>query len=162
MSSVGPAGHQDQCSLHDDDFWALFARDEPFVAAQTVRSDARWPVEVTSLQPDAFRFGRLAADPSDDGTFSAANGLPPASETSDRVVIPPGREATLWVVAWPGGDDVTIGDGARVGLSVAPVRVRALGISRDTEVDLGKTLWLSGLSSDSDEFHSLVQELCPS
>ncbi|MFE7407214.1 hypothetical protein [Isoptericola sp. NPDC057559] len=161
FSSVGPAGHEDQCSFPDDDFWALFARDEPVVAEQTVRSDARWPVEVTSLRPDVFRFEPLARGPSDP-FMSAKDGAPSAAETSDRVVIPPGREATLWVVGWPWDDGVPIDGEARMGVDSAPVRVRALGISRDTEIDLEKSLWLSGLDSGSDEFRNQVQELCPS
>ncbi|WP_139820695.1 hypothetical protein [Krasilnikoviella flava] len=157
----GSTGHPDECAFPDDDFWALFARDEEVVAMLTVRSDSRWPVEVTSLRPEAFRFDRRVVGPEDGFTFhDPSDGPPPEAETAERVVIPPGSEAALWIVSPL--DDVLAGADGRVGVSQAPVRIRSLGIARDTTIDFDRSLWISGLDSDSAEFQHQVEGLCAS
>ena len=157
---TGSTGHPDECAFPDDDFWALFARDEEVVAMLTVRGDPRWSVEVTSLRPEAFRFDRRVVGPDDGFTFhDPSDGPPPEVETTDRVVIPPGSEAALWIVS-PLDDDATGGADARVGVDQAPMRVRSLGIARDSTIDFDRTLWVSGLDSDSAEFRSQLEGLC--
>ncbi|MEL7976458.1 hypothetical protein AAG589_11395 [Isoptericola sp. F-RaC21] len=156
----GSTGHPDECAFPDDDLWALFARDEEVVAMLTVRSDSRWPVEVTSLRPEAFRFDRRVVGPEDGFTFhDPSDGPPPEAETAARVVIPPGSEAALWILS-PVDDGVPVGPGARVGVSQAPVQVRSLGIARDTAIDFRRSLWISGADGDSAEFRSQVEGLC--
>jgi len=156
----GSTGHPDECAFPDDDFWALFARDEEVVAMLTVRSDSRWPVEVTSLRPEAFRFDRRVVGPEDGFTFhDPSDGPPPEAETAERVVIPPGSEAALWILS-PSVEGGPVGAEVRVGVSQAPVRVRSLGIARDTAIDFRRSLWISGVDSDSAEFRSQVEELC--
>lgn len=156
----GTSGHPDECEFPDDDLWALFARDEEVVAMLTVRSDSRWSVEVTSLRPDAFRFDRRVVGPGDGFVFhDPSDGPPPEAGTADSVVIPPGSEAALWIVS-PLDDGASVGAGARVGVDQAPVRVRSLGIARDTVIDFDRSLWISGLDSDSAEFRSQLDGLC--
>lgn len=136
FSSAG-RGHTDRCSFPDEGFWAVYAGDQEVVAVQTIRNDAPWSVEVTSRSPDAFRLGALAADPGYDASISdPAAGPPP--EASDRVVIPAGREVALWIVD-PQPEDSIVGYGDRTGYDRVPVRLRSLGIPRDTEIDLEKT-----------------------
>ncbi|MFC7879467.1 hypothetical protein [Isoptericola sp. NPDC057391] len=152
-------GHPDECAFPADDFWALFAQDEEVVAMLTVASDSRWPVEVTSLRPEVFRFDRRVVRPGEGFVFhDPSDGPPPGAGTADRVVIPPGSEAALWIVS-PLDEGTTVDAGARLGVDQAPVRVRSLGIARDTVVDFD-SLWISGLDSDSAEFQSELEGLC--
>ena len=156
----GTTGHPDECAFPDDDLWALYARDEEVVAMLTVRSDSRWPVEVTSLRPDVFRFERQVAGPGDGYVFhDTADGPPAEAETADRVVIPADSEAALWIVS-PLDDGAPVGTDVRVGVGQAPVRVRSLGIARDTTIDFDQTLWVSGLDSGSAEFRGQLEGLC--
>lgn len=163
MYSSG-AGFTDECTYPDEDFWAVFAGDQDLAAVQTVRNDARWPITVTSLLPDVFRFGAVAADPRDDYAFDPSDGLPPAGDLSDQVEIPPGREVAMWVVGPWGPMDADTGYGGatsmRTGIEHAPVRVRSLGMARETDVQLEKVLWISDLDLDSARFRDELTELC--
>ncbi|MFC8597405.1 hypothetical protein [Isoptericola sp. NPDC057191] len=165
-SSTG-AGHTDQCAYPDDDIWAVFAKDETPVVVQTVRNDGRWPVEVISTRPEAYRFGPLAADRRDDATFpDPALGPPADGETSDRVTIPPGREVPMWVIdpLRPTdplqGSAAQVGFNARDGVESAPVRVRSLGLLHDADIPLYSTLWQSDLTTDSPDFQDELAQLC--
>ena len=164
FSSTG-AGYTDDCAYADEDFWAVFAQDQDVAVVQTVRNDSRWPLEVTSLLPDVFRFGAVADDPREDAMIPDPRTVAsPEAETSDRVEIPPGREVAMWVLGpWGTADaDTSYGSdqGGRAGIERAPVRVRSLGIARATDIDLEKTLWVSSLPSDSDQFRGEVAQLC--
>ncbi|MFE5308466.1 hypothetical protein [Isoptericola sp. NPDC056605] len=161
MYSSG-AGYRDECTYPDEGFWALFAADQDVAVVQTVRNDARWPITVTSLLPDVFRFGAVAADPRDDFAFDPSDGPPPG--TTETVEIPPGREVAMWVVG-PWGRleaDANRGGpaGMRTGIEHAPVRVRSLGIARETDVQLEKMLWVSDLDLGSRQFQDEITELC--
>ncbi|MFC8597407.1 hypothetical protein [Isoptericola sp. NPDC057191] len=158
------AGHGDQCLWGDDHFWAVYAKDEAPVAVQTVRNESRWPVEVISTRPDAYRF-EPSALALDESIPDPKAGPPPESETSDRVTIPAGREAVMWIINPFRAEgsteaDPPIGDGARVGVSDAPLRVRSLGLVHNAVVPFYATLWKSGLPSDSPEFQARLAELC--
>jgi hypothetical protein len=161
MYSSG-AGVRDECTYPDEDFWALFAGDQDVAVVQTVRNTARWPITATSLLPDVFRFGAVAADPRDDFAFDPSDGPPP--DAADTVEIPPGREVAMWVVGPWGRMDADVNNGGatgmRSGIEHAPVRVRSLGISRETDIPLEKTLWISDLDRDSAQFQDEITELC--
>ncbi|MFE5342534.1 hypothetical protein ACFQ80_20095 [Isoptericola sp. NPDC056578] len=161
MSSSG-AGYRDECTYPDEGFWALFAADQDVAVVQTVRNDARWPITVTSLLPDVFRFGAVAADPRDDFAFDPSDGPPPG--TTETVEIPPGREVAMWVVGPWGRLDADANRGGpagmRTGIEHAPVRVRSLGIARETDVQLEKMLWVSDLDLGSRQFQDEITELC--
>ncbi|MFE5337125.1 hypothetical protein ACFQ8E_14530 [Isoptericola sp. NPDC056573] len=161
MYSSG-AGYRDECTYPDEGFWALFAADQDVAVVQTVRNDARWPITVTSLLPDVFRFGAVAADPRDDFAFDPSDGPPPG--TTETVEIPPAREVAMWVVGPWGRLDADANRGGpagmRTGIEHAPVRVRSLGIARETDVQLEKMLWISDLDLDSGQFQHEITELC--
>jgi len=164
VSSTG-AGFTDECTYPDEGLWALFAADQDVAVVQTVRNDARWPITVTSLLPDVFRFGAVAADPRDDYGFrDPADGPPPEADTTAEVEIPPGREVAMWVVGPWGPMDADMRYGAavssRTGIEHAPLRVRSLGIARKSDLQLGHMLWISDLDLGSDQFRAEVAELC--
>ncbi|MFE7406473.1 hypothetical protein [Isoptericola sp. NPDC057559] len=162
-------GHGDDCDYPDEEFWAVYAKDETPVAVQTVRNEGRWPVEVISTRPEAYRFSPVPDDPRYDATFPSDPllGAPPDDETSDRVTIPPGREASMWIIdPFRPENEYTAGGQSRVndrtGVETAPVQVWSLGIRRDADVAFYGTLWQSTLTRDSEEFKSELAQLCES
>ncbi|MBE1875482.1 hypothetical protein [Myceligenerans pegani] len=137
----------------------VYDRDEDILAVQMVRNRGRWPVEVASREPEKFRFGRLAEHQRDDLMFpDPRDGAPDDGETSDRVVIPPGREVTMWIAdPFP---DAPMEPGSFVGISTAPVMVSSLGVAQETEIELYHPIWMSGSRFDGDRLEAALDEVC--
>lgn len=136
---------------------AVYPSSDDVVAIQTVRNDARWEVEVVSKEPEAFRFGRLAEHRRDDVRLPEFEAGLPDAETSDRVVIPPGREVVMWIV--DPLQEVTFSGGYSA-ISTVPVRVTSLGVSHETTIELHHPIWLGGGEFDKDRLEAAFEEVC--
>lgn len=142
-----------------DDIWSMFGNDEDVVVLQTVRNASPWPVTVISTDPDAYRFEPMADDHLDDYMFvkDPVDGAPDATETSDRVVIPPDREAAMWIIN-PQGDADRSG-GWRL-FDGAPVKLRALGVERDFYLPFRGTLTVGGNEATAGRLDRALQAAC--
>jgi hypothetical protein len=136
---------------------AVYGTSDDVVVGQTVRNPSRWPVTVISSDPEAFRFEALSADPGDDTTLSSADGAAPA-DASGQVVLPPGREVTMWIVDPQRG---SIQDSSSVWYEFdeVPVTLRTLGVERETSIRLPGTLYVGG-GKASDQLGTALQEAC--
>ncbi|MFJ3407900.1 hypothetical protein [Promicromonospora sp. NPDC090134] len=139
--------------------WALFGTDEDVVLVQTVRNASPWPVTVISTIPDVFRFEPMADDFRDDYLYlkNAADGAPDRSQTSDRVVIPPDREATMWIVDPQG--DLPISGGWMV-FDTADLTVRVLGVERELPLPLQGMIAVGGAEPTAGRLDRALQEAC--
>ncbi|WP_460704884.1 hypothetical protein [Myceligenerans halotolerans] len=137
----------------------VYARGEDILAVQMVRNQGRWAVEVVSKEPGTFRFGRLAERPQDDVTLqNPRDGAPDGEETSDRVVIPPGREVVMWIVdPFP---EEPMGPGSYITVSTAPVMVSSLGVAQEAEIELYHPIWMSSSAFDKDRLEAAIDEAC--
>jgi hypothetical protein len=159
-SHSGAGATLPDCVPHvDDAIWSMFGNDEEVVVLQTVRNPSRWPVTVISTNPEAYRFEPMADDFREDYLYEGdpADGPPPTSATSDRVVIPPGREAALWIID-PQGDLPT--SGAWLMFSGAPVKLRALGVERDFYLPFRGRLTVGGDEATAARLDRALQEAC--
>jgi hypothetical protein len=158
MSDSGAGATLPDC-VPGDDIWAMFGTEEDAVVLQTVRNSSRWPVTLISTDPEAYRFEPMADDDLEDLLFvsNPADGAPDHAATSDRVVVPPGREAALWVINPQG--DARIGSGWRTFHS-APVKLRALGIERDFDLPFRAVLAVGGDEATAGRLDSALQEAC--
>lgn len=145
----------------DGGIWSMFGTDEDVVVLQTVRNPSRWPVTVISTDPEAYRFEPVTDDPRDDYLFAKnpTDGAPAAAETSDRVVIPPDREAAMWIINPQG--DLAYSGGWRT-FDGAPVRLRALGIERDFYLPFRGTLSVGGSEATAARLDRALQAACES
>ncbi|GHH79657.1 hypothetical protein [Promicromonospora soli] len=127
-----------------DSIWAMFGGEEDVVVVQTVRNPSQWPVMVISTDPEVYRFEPMADDWRGDYTLVSdpAEGAPDRADTSERVVIPPDREAAMWIVNPQG--DVPLWDGGWYGYSDAPLRIRSLGVERDVRMPYHGMIYVSG------------------
>ena len=136
---------------------AVYGTSDDVVVGQTVRNPSRWPVTVTSSDPEAFRFEALSDDPADDTTVSSADGAAPA-DASGQVVLPPGREVTMWIVDPQRG---SIQDSSTVWYEFdeVPVTLRTLGVERESSIRLPGTLYVGG-GKDGEQLGAALQEAC--
>ncbi len=136
---------------------AVYGTGDDVVVGQTVRNPSRWPVTVTSSDPEVFRFEALSDDPGDDTTVSSADGAAPA-DASGQVVLPPGREVTMWIVNPQQG---SIQDSSTVWYEFdeVPVTLRTLGVERESSIRLPGTLYVGG-GKDGDQLGAALQEAC--
>lgn len=143
-----------------DSIWAMFGKDEHVAVVQTVRNDAQWPVTLISTDPDAYRFEPMADDGNDDLVYVSdpVDGPPDAAATSDRVTIPPAREATLWIID-PQGDTVGFDDGWRT-FGHAPLRLRAFGVERDFRLPFRGSIAVGGAEATTGRLDRALQEAC--
>jgi len=158
-SNSGAGATLPDCIPADGDIWSMFGTDEDVVVLQTVRNPSRWPVTVISTNPEAYRFERMADDAREDHSFvqTVAEGAPDAAETSDRVTIPPNREAALWIID-PQGDLSSV-DGWYT-FEGAPVRLRALGVERDFYLPFRGTLAVGGAEATTTRLGRALQQAC--
>lgn len=143
--------------LPSGNFWLMFGSDDDVVAGQTVRNPSPWPVTVISTDRDVYRFEPMPDDQRDDTMFverPADGGVP--DDTQTAVVIPPGREAVMWIVNPQG--DAHIERGGWQGYAGAPLRVRSLGVERDVHMPYQGMLYVGGI--DSDSLGEALQEAC--
>lgn len=142
-----------------DDIWAMFGNDEDVVAVQAVRNSSPWPVTVMSTNPEAYRFEPMPDDFREDHLLlkDPADGPPSTTETSDRVVIAPGREAAMWIIN-PQGD--LSYDGGWGAFDGAPVKLRALGVERDLHLPFHGTLTVGGDEATTARLDRALQEAC--
>jgi hypothetical protein len=73
------------------------------------------------------------------------------------VVIPPGREAALWIID-PQGDLPM--SGAWLMFSGAPVKLRALGVERDFYLPFRGTLTVGGDEATAARLDRALKEAC--
>jgi hypothetical protein len=144
--------------IPSEGFWASFQADEEVVVAHTVRNPSPWPVTVISTDPEVYRFEPLEEDPADDMLFatSPSDGVPAGTKSS--VVVPPGREAGMWIVNPQG--DMSIGPLGWRYFDGAPLRIRSLGVERDIYVPYHGTLHVGGGSRGSDKLSKALEEAC--
>ncbi len=142
-----------------DDIWSMFGNDEDVVVLQTVRNSSPWPVTVISTDPGAYRFEPMADDVREDHDFvkEPVDGAPDATETSDRVVIPPDREAAMWIVNPQGDNSYTDGWGLFGG---APVKLRALGVEREFYLPFHGTVSVGGSEATAARLDRALQAAC--
>lgn len=157
-SSTGAAATLPDC-VPGEGLWALFGTDEDVVLVQTVRNASPWPVTVISTNPDVFRFEPMADDVLDDYLYlkNAADGAPDRSQTSDRVVIPPDREATMWIVDPQG--DLSISEGWHM-FEIADLAVRVLGVERELPLPLQGKIAVGGAEPTAARLDRALQEAC--
>ena len=136
---------------------AVYGTSDDVVVGQTVRNPSRWPVTVTSSDPEVYRFEALSDDPADDTTVSSADGAAPA-DASGQVVLPPGREVTMWIVDPQRG---SIQDSSTVWYEFdeVPVTLRTLGVERESSIRLPGTLYVGG-GKDGEQLGAALQEAC--
>ena len=159
FSNSGAGATLPDCVPSDSGIWSMFGTDEDVVVLQTVRNFSPWPVTVISTDPEAYRFEPMADDFREDYTFvqDASDGPPPTTETSDRVVIPPDREAAMWIINPQG--DLPPADGWR-SFDGAPVKLRALGVERDFYLPFRGTLTVGGDEATAGRLDRALQEAC--
>ncbi|MFE7505759.1 hypothetical protein [Promicromonospora sp. NPDC057488] len=136
---------------------AVYGTSDDVVVGQTVRNPTRWPVTVISSDPEVFRFEALSDDPADDTTVSSADGAAPA-DASGQVVLPPGREVTMWIVD-PQRGSVQDSSSVWYEFDEVPVTLRTLGVERESSVRLPGTLYVGG-GKDGDQLGAALQEAC--
>jgi len=159
FSNSGAGATLPDCVPDESGIWSMFGTDEDVVVLQTVSNPSPWPVTVISTDPEAYRFEPMADDFRGDYTFvqDASDGPPSATETSDRVVIPPDREAAMWIIN-PQGDFSS--DGGWYTFSGAPVKLRALGVERDFYLPFRGTLTVGGTEATAARLDRALQEAC--
>lgn len=137
----------------------MFGTDEDVVLVQTVSNSSRWPVEVTSTDPDACRFEPMADDVREDYLYvkNPADGAPARSETSDHVVIPPRREATMWNINPQG--DLSVSGGWRT-FDGVDVELRVLGVERDFYLPFRGMISVGGAEATAARLDRALQEAC--
>lgn len=135
----------------------VYGTSDDVVVGQTVRNPSRWPVTVISSDPEVFRFEAPSDDPGDDTTVSSADGAAPA-DASGQVVLPPGREVTMWIVD-PQRDSVQDSSSVWYEFDEVPVTLRMLGVERETSIRLPGTLYVGG-GKDGDQLGAALQEAC--
>jgi hypothetical protein len=139
------------------DYWAGFDETEDVRVAHTVSNPSLWPVTVISTDPEVYRFEPLDDDPAQDiSLIDGPIGCVPEG-TQSAVVIPPGREAAMWIVNPQGGTKMGP-DGWRV-FDGAPLRIRSLGVERDIFMPHPGTIYVLG-SRDSEEFTNALEAEC--
>lgn len=160
MSSTGTGATLPDC-VPGEDPWVMFGSDEDVVLVQTVQNSSRWPVTVISADPDVFRFEPMAEDFRGDYSFlkDPVDGAPDPSQTSDRVVVPPDREATMWIVD-PQGDFST-SEGWYT-FTTADLVVRVLGVERELDLPLRGTIAVGGAEPTAGRLDRALQEACES
>jgi hypothetical protein len=160
-SNSGAGATLPDCVPSDDDIWSMFGNDEDVVVLQTVRNPSPWPVTVISTNPEAYRFEPVADDFREDYMYvgDPVDGPPDAAETSDRVVIPPDREAAMWIIN-PQGD--LSYDGGWGLFEGAPVKLRALGVERDFYLPFRATLAVGGDEATAGRLDRALQAACGS
>jgi hypothetical protein len=138
----------------------MFGAEEDVVVVQTVRNPSRWPVTVISTDPDVYRFEPMADDWRGDYTFVSdpAEGAPDRGDTSDRVVIPPDREATMWIIN-PQGDLSISPDGWHL-YEGTFVTVRALGVERELYLPFRGAVSVGGRESTTTRLDRALQAAC--
>lgn len=158
LSSSGAGATLPDC-VPGDSMWAMFGSDVDVVVVQTVRNPSQWPVMVISTDPEVYRFEPMADDWRGDYTLVSdpAEGAPDRADTSDRVVIPPDREAAMWIVNPQG--DVQLGDEGWHGYSDAPLRIRSLGVERDVRMPYQGMVYVRG-REDIGRLGKALQEAC--
>jgi hypothetical protein len=158
-ASNGGAGMSLPSCVPSGDVWAIFGRDEDVVVVQTVRNPSLWPVTVTSTEPDVIRFEPVSDDPMDDLLLDKdpRDGAP--GTTVEQVVIPPGREAAMWIVNPPG--DGGNERGSWFGRFGTPVTLGSLGVERTTHVEFPGGLYIGGIR-DTTELGKALEEACSS
>ncbi len=158
-SNSGAGATLPDCVPSDSGIWSMFGNDEDVVVLQTVRNPSRWPVTVISTNPEAYRFEPMADDFRDDYMYvkDPADGAPSTTETSDRVVIPPDREAAMWIINPQGDQSYADGWGLFDG---APVKLRALGVERDFYLPFRGTLTVGGDEATAGRLDRALQEAC--
>ncbi|MEV0892003.1 hypothetical protein [Promicromonospora sp. NPDC050262] len=135
---------------------AVYGTSDDVVVGQTLRNPSRWPVTVTSSDPEVYRFEALSDDPDDHSAVSSADGAEPA-DTSGQVVLPPGREATMWIVDPQRGS--VQDSGVWYSFDEVPVTLRTLGVERESSLQLPGTLYVGG-GKDGDQLGAALQEAC--
>ncbi|PUB27928.1 hypothetical protein C8K30_104381 [Promicromonospora sp. AC04] len=142
-----------------DGLWAMFGTDEDVVLVQTVRNPSRWPITVISRESEVYRFEPMADDFRDDYLYvkDPVDGAPDPAQTSDRVVIPPDREATMWIVNPQG--DVPTADGWST-FGGAHVTLRSLGVEREFYLPLRGTVAVGGADPTAGRLDRALQEAC--
>ncbi|WP_285108028.1 hypothetical protein [Promicromonospora sp. MEB111] len=157
-SSTGNGATLPDC-VPGEDPWVMFGTDEDVVLVQTVRNSSRWPVTVISTNPDVFRFEPMADDFLEDYLYlkNPADGAPERSQTSDRVVIPPDREATMWIVDPQG--DLPISDGWMM-FDTADLAVHVLGVERELPLPLRGKIAVGGFEPTAGRLDRALQEAC--
>ncbi|MGW2093744.1 hypothetical protein [Promicromonospora sukumoe] len=156
--STGTGARLPDC-VPGDAIWAMFGTDEGVVLAQAVRNPSPWPVTVSSTDPHVFRFEPIAEDELDDVVLvnDPLDGEPDRSQTSARVVIPPGREAALWIV--DPQRERTISSGWMM-FDVAELKLRALGVERRFSLPLAGTIAVGGADLTTRQLGRDLQEAC--
>lgn len=143
-----------------DGTWSMFGYDEDVVVVQNVRNPSPWPVMVISADPDAYRFEPMADQARDDHATvaSPAEGMPDPAATSDRVVIPPDREAVMWIIN-PQGDRSSEA-GGWITFDGAPLTIRALGVEREFYLPFRGMLSVGGAEATAAGLDHALQEAC--
>jgi hypothetical protein len=139
------------------DFYAAFDETEDVRVAYEVSNPSLWPVTVISTDPEVYRFEPLDDDPAQGISFTDGPAGCVPEGTQSAVVIPPGREAAMWIVNPQGGTKMGP-DGWRV-FDGAPLRIRSLGVERDIFVPHPGTIYVLG-SRSSKEFTSALEAEC--
>jgi hypothetical protein len=139
------------------EIWAMFGRDEDVVVVQTVRNPSLWPVTVTSTEPDVVRFEPVSDDPMDDLLLDKdpRGGAP--DTTVEQVVIPPGREAAMWIVDPPGNGGSE--RGSWYGRFGTEVTLGSLGVERRVSVEFPGGLYIGGIR-DTAALGKALEEAC--
>lgn len=161
FSNSGAGATLPDCVPSDSGIWSMFGTDEDVVVLQTVHNPSPWPVTVISTDPEAYRFEPVADDFRGDYTFVSdpVDGPPPMAETSDRVVIPPGREAAMWVINPQ--RDLSSSGGWRT-FEGALVKLRALGVERQFYLPFRGTLSVGGTEATAARLDRALQQACES
>ena len=160
-SNAGAAMSLPSC-VPGGDNWAMFGRDEDVVVVQTVRNPSMWPVTVTTTEPDVIRFEPVSDDPTDDLLLDKDPRAGAPETTVEQVVIPPGREAAMWIVDPLGGERRGSEDEpeAWYGRSGTPVTLGSLGVERQVYVEFPGWLYIGGIR-DTTELGKALEEACP-
>ncbi|MFD7310945.1 hypothetical protein [Promicromonospora sp. NPDC059942] len=133
---------------------AVYGTTDDVLVGQTVRNPSRWPVTVTSSDPEVYRFEVPSDGPAG---VSSADGAPPA-DASGQVVLPPGGEVTMWIVD-PQRHSIQDSTTVWYEFSEVPVTLRTLGVERESSVQLPGTLYVGG-GKDGDQLGAALQEAC--
>ena len=159
FSNSGAGATLPDCVPSENGIWSMFGTDEDVVVLQTVFNPSPWPVTVVSTEPEAYRFEPVADDFRGDYSFvgDPVEGAPSMIETSDRVVIPPGREAAMWIID-PQGD--LSSDGGWRFFEGAPVKLRALGVERDFYLPFRGMITVGGTEATASRLDRALQEAC--
>ncbi|MGW2093743.1 hypothetical protein [Promicromonospora sukumoe] len=136
---------------------AMYTGDDALVVGQAVRNPSPWPVTVISQDPESYRFEALSDDPADDNGVTGAEGGGAPAGTADRIVLPPGRGVTMWIVDPQHG--AIEGSDIWYGFDEVPVTLRVLGVESESALELPGTIYIGG-RSDGDRLGEALQEAC--